>query len=493
MGDTVGKKRKPISLSLKLGDGGGPKKAKKSIAPPKLEAAAVEEKRDFVRSIEEGSQLQSTDPTATFGPKVIPLTVNPWQQQQQPPPPPPKSAPPPVQTSSEVVPEAEAPAPSADTLAAEALLKEVSGEDTEGDKGPAKVIALTATANGGAAVGPILQANAMPGLNEIDNEDDRFKYDLSMRADDVNEKSACYESMPIADFGAALMRGMGWTGHDESKDKGPGQVEPRHHRLGLGATPRPPSPKDSSGKRRIRKPGQKDKADLTAEWQKQAEAKVSKQKLRNGDGVWLRDVRFATKRAKVTRASGVPGLNKIEVQLVDSGEKVLVNRSDAVLEDVEDAQVDAAPREDHRGHAARGRDRDKDRDRDRDRDRRHNPSPPPPSCWVVPGIRVRVITRGADYRQKGTVLRVSGRERPTATVELEQNGRVAERLAPDELETVVPSVGGRVLVVRGKYTSRRARLVDKDRDREEARVEFKDGKQRAVSLDDVAEWMGTRK
>mmetsp|Transcript_15322 Transcript_15322/g.20557 ORF Transcript_15322/g.20557 Transcript_15322/m.20557 type:complete len:255 (-) Transcript_15322:402-1166(-) len=82
----------------------------------------------------------------------------------------------------------------------------------------------------------------MPGLNDIANEDDRFKYDISMRADDVNEKSSCYTTMPISAFGEAALRGMGWKGKIDKDDK-TDVNEPRHHRLGLGATPKPPSPK----------------------------------------------------------------------------------------------------------------------------------------------------------------------------------------------------------------------------------------------------------
>jgi G patch domain/KOW motif-containing protein len=57
--------------------------------------------------------------------------------------------------------------------------------------------------------------------------------------------AAAYEAMPIAEFGAAMMRGMGWS---EGKGVGRRQVGPttpfqyvqRPQRLGLGAQPAAP-------------------------------------------------------------------------------------------------------------------------------------------------------------------------------------------------------------------------------------------------------------
>ena len=74
---------------------------------------------------------------------------------------------------------------------------------------------------------------------------------------------------------------------------------------------------------------------------------------------------------------------------------------------------------------------------------------------------------------------------------LDETGRKVKYLRDKDLETVVPSIGGRVLVVRGKYRKCKATLLDKDRDKEEVRVEIRDDKRETtVSLDDVAEWVG---
>lgn len=52
-----------------------------------------------------------------------------------------------------------------------------------------------------------------------------------------------YGSVPVEEFGAALLRGMGWSGtKTETFD-----VEARPHRLGLGATPKPMELLDKRG------------------------------------------------------------------------------------------------------------------------------------------------------------------------------------------------------------------------------------------------------
>ena len=68
-----------------------------------------------------------------------------------------------------------------------------------------------------------------------------FHQDLSHRPDQLDPQSDAYQAVPVEEFGAALLRGMGWKGsnHDE-KSKDDQLHQPCHHRLGLGTTPAPP-------------------------------------------------------------------------------------------------------------------------------------------------------------------------------------------------------------------------------------------------------------
>lgn len=145
---------------------------------------------------------------------------------------------------------------SLDELAAEAIAREsrkavngkiflgdASSSGVDQDSGSARVIGMAGRPSGSGRVG-LLKQNMIPGLAEVEGEDAKFKHDLDHRAEDVSVKSRAYDETPIDEFGAALLRGMGWQG-PQGDGTGAGadlvkDVEPRHHRLGLGAQPRPP-------------------------------------------------------------------------------------------------------------------------------------------------------------------------------------------------------------------------------------------------------------
>lgn len=95
----------------------------------------------------------------------------------------------------------------------------------------------------------LLELNMIPGLADVEGEDAKFKHDLGYRAEDVSARSMAYVDVPVHEFGAALLRGMGWAGPGGNDESAGGRgtvadlvkdVEPRHHRLGLGAQPKPP-------------------------------------------------------------------------------------------------------------------------------------------------------------------------------------------------------------------------------------------------------------
>lgn len=64
----------------------------------------------------------------------------------------------------------------------------------------------------------------------IPSEEDAYQRDVQ-RAGEASTL-ADYESMPVEEFGAALLRGMGWDGKERGKIK---EVKRRPNRLGLGA------------------------------------------------------------------------------------------------------------------------------------------------------------------------------------------------------------------------------------------------------------------
>ena len=100
---------------------------------------------------------------------------------------------------------------------------------------------------------PLLARNQPPGLNELPTENERFRRDVNMRPEQPSLSD--YTNMPVENFGAALLRGMGWKEvQDDNRTSSLRELMPRHHRLGLGATPKPPMD-DEDKPARIPKPG----------------------------------------------------------------------------------------------------------------------------------------------------------------------------------------------------------------------------------------------
>lgn len=239
-------------------------------------------KRDYVTGIG-GGRVVTKEVVVERGPRVIALASNPWATSgptvgnstgPEAVPPPAAPAPAPAKAADEPAPEK-----LLDQLAAEAILRESRRGDGPGDGGAAdgyglgldsdRVIGMVG--KGGAAAAPpatavagatptpgdqkkkkrtgLLEQNMIPGLMDVDGEDAKFRHDLGHRAEDLSARSMAYVDVPVAEFGAALLRGMGWKGPEgEGGGRGSGgtgpdlsrDIEPRHHRLGLGAQPKPP-------------------------------------------------------------------------------------------------------------------------------------------------------------------------------------------------------------------------------------------------------------
>ena len=202
-----------------------------------------------------------------------------------------------------------------------------------------------------------------------DDEAQEFKRDLARQADDLDVESEAYATVPISEFGAAMLRGMGWTGGDANDanggnrkngngndDGGAGRMKPRHHRLGLGAAPRPVSlsNKDGTnatatkpgGRHRALRPHEVERAEQERrdeeEFRRRAaeRARLDKQRtVQVGSIVRVRE--NGTKRAIMVKTSGVPGLNQVLIRWEGTTEDVSVRKSDVVL--LEQAEIDDNP------------------------------------------------------------------------------------------------------------------------------------------------------
>ena len=128
---------------------------------------------------------------------------------------------------------------------------------------------------------------------------------------------------------------------------------------------------------------------------------------------------------------------------------------------------------------------------------------------IAKGLRVRIVDKylgnGKYYCVKGTIVHISKSQAGRVYVEVDSDDRRSNRSSrPEEveiddidrqLETIVPSVGGRVLILSGQYRDERATVVDKDRDRSLVDVELENSARtlvRKLSFDDVCEYPRSR-
>ncbi|KAL6888517.1 hypothetical protein ACP4OV_009543 [Aristida adscensionis] len=96
--------------------------------------------------------------------------------------------------------------------------------------------------------------------------------------------------------------------------------------------------------------------------------------------------------------------------------------------------------------------------------------------WLCPGIVVKVMSKSLAekgyYKQKGVVKRVI--DKYVGEIEMLESKHVL-RVDQDELETVIPQIGGLVRIVNGAYRGSNARLLSVDTDKFCAKVQVEKG------------------
>ncbi|CAH9111560.1 unnamed protein product [Cuscuta europaea] len=97
--------------------------------------------------------------------------------------------------------------------------------------------------------------------------------------------------------------------------------------------------------------------------------------------------------------------------------------------------------------------------------------------WLCEGIVVKVMSKGlankdAYYKKKGVVRRVI--DKYVGEIEILENKHIP-RVDQEELETVIPQIGGLVRIVNGAYRGSNARLLAIDTDHFSAKVKIEKG------------------
>lgn len=308
-----------------------------------------------------------------------------------------------------------------------------------------------------------------------------FKEDM----EDLPEQASIeeYESMPIEDFGKAMLRGMGW---EEGKAVGRmhrGMVEavefiPRPGRLGLGAQP---ANKDAPQKKYI-KPGEtrERKADMVRDPKAMADSGLKN--VKTLDEKLVKREESGPREGKVMfissgRHAGVAGrilkilCDKVNIELTSSGQVVTV-KSNELVEMSESNRAKVGGK------------------RDRDGLEKNSASQAKP--WLLPNIRVRVVSKsfkgGQFYLSKGMIIDVLT---PTeCMLQIEGGGKTIE-IGQGALETVIPKAGGRICVVTGTFRGRRGKLLEKNKAKSTASIQLNDDfEAHVLPLDDIAEYVG---
>ena len=363
--------------------------------------------------------------------------------------------------------------------------------------------------------------------DSFQRETQQFRADLEDLPDALDSEDYT-RSVPIAEFGAAMLRGMGWKDPTPTKKKEKSvddEVMPRPHRLGLGAIPKMEEP--PSRKRPLR-PDQVKQRKRLEEQQKEFAAERERQlamdkqrTLQNGSLVQLR----SGSRAKIIQLVGVPGLNMVKVWIENDPQASIVKRGEieGLLSRTELADcpyqdtslMQNNPRRDSSKAEKDDDDDDRDRKRDdddrkRDRkekrrrveDKRGKDRSPKRSredshssrrmTWIIPNIRVRVVTEklGRRYfKEKGTVVDVTTKG---ATLRLDKSGVVLDRVPEDYLETALPKPGGKAIVLVGRHKYAKGQLLERDSKRGKGAIQiFEDMSVLNLSLDDMAEFVGS--
>ena len=389
-----------------------------------------------------------------------------------------------------------------------------------------------------------------------DKDAQKFQRDLEALPQDVGVDSEAYDRIPIHEFGAAMLRGMGWTGaaaaSSSSSSSAPAAPVMRPQRLGLGATPKLMLPPSNGSSKRPRSQAQVQRDERLAQQQAEFDAQRKKQvvqdkqlTLQTGSIVWW----CRKRRAKMIKLTGVPGLNRVLVRFegeandapVRKGDITLVDRSDLeskpfreVSEKKQTTESKGSdPREsDKRKHKERDRPKDdrptRDRNAERKRKRRDDREEGTNRgrrrsdedkrkrkegsrrrggrsnseeedydddgrhrSWLIPNIRVRVVTRklGSRYfKEKGVVVDVT--RGPCATLHL-SGGQVLDRVPERYLETALPKAGGNAVVLAGRSKHMKGKLLERNADSGKGIVQiYEDMSVLTLSLDDLAEWVG---
>ncbi|EGG13859.1 hypothetical protein DFA_11620 [Cavenderia fasciculata] len=333
----------------------------------------------------------------------------------------------------------------------------------------------------------------LDGLDGYNNDEDKFKFDLSTRPDEANQDD--YEETPIDIFGKAMLMGMGWKPGQGIGLTNKGVVEPvqflkRAGRLGLGA-----QPSDVANK---------EKKYMTA-------PKGEDGKVRHTVGLSekLVPLKFGLQPGdRVLVISGPhEGLNATVESLAQSDRIVIRFKSDE-LAAVDKCDLQILEKNNNSNHNSKAssssssssstysQSNSKSYSSSSSSSSSSNSSSDEP-MWIRSSLVVKIISKslgdGRYYNKKATIVDIIGDK--LCIVELD-NGKVVDNVKQRMLETAIPRASGStVIIVSGKHKSRVGTLVERrsGSKKETAIVQLiGDLSVLEFDLDDICQYVGNK-
>ena len=386
--------------------------------------------------------------------------------------------------------------------------------------------ALQAQAGGGEAAAAEGSAKSKDMMiqttkDTFQRETQQFKADMEQLPDELDSEEYS-RRVPIADFGAAMLRGMGWQDpapDQKNKKEKSDEIMPRPQRLGLGAVPKMEEELPSVGRKRSLRPDQLKQRERLEEQRKEFAAERERQfaldkqrTMQDGSLISLR----SGDRAKIIKLVGVPGLNMVKVWKENEGEASIVKRGEIegllsreeletrpyqhpvvvqkesqTLKKIKEEEKPVARDKRTRDNEPPKRDEGRPSKRSREEASWSSSSQSRRMTWVIPNIRVRVVTEklGRKYfKEKGIVIDVTPKG---ATLRLDKSGTVLDRVPEDYLETALPKPGGKAIVLAGSNKYAKGKLLERNSKSGKGIIQiFEDMSVLSLSLDDIAEYVG---
>ena len=350
------------------------------------------------------------------------------------------------------------------------------------------------------------------GKSLAEKELEAFKEDV----EDLPEEASmeAYESMPIEDFGAAMLRGMGWKeGEGVGRNAKSGRADPvefvpRMGRLGLGADTMdvPGATLKKNNDKKILKPGEsrEEKTEILMRDPNASRAPgmrnvksideklVKKEELgvKEGKRMYVAKGKHEGLTGRVLKIQKADG--KAQFELDSSGEVITLRCSE--LDEMANAPAPQGDKKRKSSEDAGNKKSKKPREEEESEDEDDDDAP-----WLYPSIRVRIISKsfsgGIYYLKKGTIVDIPTPKECTVQIDGD-NGRASSLISnvrQSYLETCVPKKpGGRVVILAGKLRGRRGKLVQKNKSNDTARIQLSDDftVHDEIDLDEIAEYVG---